>query len=175
MYVTIAATKYADCPEYRGAELKVPAVRALVQDAMERARVLETLAPSIRSLAAPACHDRLHLLRGQLSMEEDQWGNMGETPSVLDGRDLMQYASDIQDRIDEEDWSHEGDRGLAVYLDNQLLKQRVVSMFPGIHVHKLLNKPVQVVDLAVLQDMVDILLRTVHAFRTQPVVHQVPS
>lgn len=39
MYVTIAATKYADCPEYRGAELKVPAVRALVQDAMERARV----------------------------------------------------------------------------------------------------------------------------------------
>ena len=39
MYVTIAAKKYADCPEYRGAELKVPAVRALVQDAMERARV----------------------------------------------------------------------------------------------------------------------------------------
>ncbi len=64
--------------------------------------------------------------------EEDEWGNMGETPSVLDGRDLMQYASDIQERIDEEDWSHEGDRGLAVYLDNQLLKQRVDSMFPGI-------------------------------------------
>lgn len=63
---------------------------------------------------------------------EDGWGNMGETPSVLDGRDLMQYASDIQERINEEDWSHEGDRGLAVYLDNQLLKQRVVSMFPGI-------------------------------------------
>ena len=64
--------------------------------------------------------------------EEDEWGNMGETPSVLDGRDLMQYASAIQERINEEDWSHEGDRGLAVYLDNQLLKQRVVSMFPGI-------------------------------------------
>ena len=64
--------------------------------------------------------------------EEDDWGNMGETPSVLDGRDLMQYASAIQERINEEDWSHEGDRGLAVYLDNQLLKQRVVSMFPGI-------------------------------------------
>ena len=70
-------------------------------------------------------------LQGEF-FEEDQWGNMGETPSVLDGRDLMQYASDIQDRIDEEDWSHEGDRGLAMYLDNQLLKQRVVSMFPGI-------------------------------------------
>lgn len=39
MYVTIAATKYAGCPEYRGAELKVPASRAAVQDAMERARV----------------------------------------------------------------------------------------------------------------------------------------
>lgn len=64
--------------------------------------------------------------------EEDDWGNMGETPSVLDGRDLMQYASAIQERINGEDWSHEGDRGLAVYLDNQLLKQRVVSMFPGI-------------------------------------------
>ena len=70
-------------------------------------------------------------LQGEF-FEEDQWGNMGETPSVLDGRDLMQYASAIQERIDEEDWSHEGGRGLAVYLDNQLLKQRVVSMFPGI-------------------------------------------
>ena len=44
MYVTIAATKYADCPEYRGAELKVPAVRALVQDAMERELKTITLA-----------------------------------------------------------------------------------------------------------------------------------
>lgn len=70
-------------------------------------------------------------LQGEF-FEEDDWGNMGETPSVLDGRDLMQYASAIQERINEEDWSHEGDRGLAVYLDNQLLKQRVVSMFPGI-------------------------------------------
>ena len=70
-------------------------------------------------------------LQGEF-FEEDDWGNMGETPSVLDGRDLMQYASAIQERINGEDWSHEGDRGLAVYLDNQLLKQRVVSMFPGI-------------------------------------------
>ena len=70
-------------------------------------------------------------LQGEF-FEEDEWGNMGETPSVLDGRDLMQYASAIQERINGEDWSHEGDRGLAVYLDNQLLKQRVVSMFPGI-------------------------------------------
>lgn len=70
-------------------------------------------------------------LQGEF-FEENEWGNMGETPSVLDGRDLMQYASAIQERINEEDWSHEGDRGLAVYLDNQLLKQRVVSMFPGI-------------------------------------------
>ena len=70
-------------------------------------------------------------LQGEF-FEEDEWGNMGETPSVLDGRDLMQYASAIQERINGEDWSHEGDRGLAVYLDNQLLKQRVVSMFPDI-------------------------------------------
>ena len=64
--------------------------------------------------------------------EEDEWGNMEETPVVLDGRDLMQYAESIQERLEKEDWSHEGDRGLAEYLDNQLLKQRVVSMFPGI-------------------------------------------
>lgn len=63
---------------------------------------------------------------------EDEWGNMEETPSALDGRDLMQYASAIQERLDGEDWSHEGGRGLAAYLDNQLLKQRVASMFPGI-------------------------------------------
>ena len=64
--------------------------------------------------------------------EEDEWGNMEETPVVLDGRDLMQYAESIQERLEKEDWSHEGDRGLAEYLDNRLLKQRVVSMFPGI-------------------------------------------
>lgn len=39
MYVTIAATKYGNCPEYQGAELKVPATREAVRDAMERARV----------------------------------------------------------------------------------------------------------------------------------------
>lgn len=39
MYVTIAATKYGNCPEYQGAELKVPATREAIQDAMDRARV----------------------------------------------------------------------------------------------------------------------------------------
>ena len=64
--------------------------------------------------------------------EEDEWGNMEETPVVMDGLDLMQYAESIQERLEKEDWSQEGERGLAEYLDNQLLKQRVVSMFPGI-------------------------------------------
>lgn len=64
--------------------------------------------------------------------EEDEWGNMEETPVVMDGLDLMQYAESIQERLEKEDWSQEGERGLAKYLDNQLLKQRVVSMFPGI-------------------------------------------
>ena len=41
MWVTIAATKYGKCPEYQGASLLVPATRAAVQDAMERARVPE--------------------------------------------------------------------------------------------------------------------------------------
>ncbi len=41
MYVTIAAKRYGSCPEYEGAELKVPATREAVQDAMERARVTE--------------------------------------------------------------------------------------------------------------------------------------
>ncbi len=39
MYVTIAAKKYGNCPEYQGAELKLPATREAIQDAMERARV----------------------------------------------------------------------------------------------------------------------------------------
>lgn len=38
MYVTIVATKYGNCPEYQGAELKVPATREAIQDAMDRAR-----------------------------------------------------------------------------------------------------------------------------------------
>lgn len=64
--------------------------------------------------------------------EEDEWGDMEETPVVMNGMDLMQYAESIQEQLEKEDWSHEGDRGLAEYLDNQLLKQRVVSMLPGI-------------------------------------------
>ncbi len=64
--------------------------------------------------------------------EENGWGGMEEIPSVLDGRDLMQYADSIQEYLEKEDWSNEGSRGLAEYLDNQLLKQRVVSIFPGI-------------------------------------------
>lgn len=39
MYVTIAAKAYGNCPEYLGAELKVPATKEAIQDAMERARV----------------------------------------------------------------------------------------------------------------------------------------
>lgn len=64
--------------------------------------------------------------------EENEWGGMEEVPSVLDGRDLMQYADSIQERLEKEDWSEEGRQGLAGYLDNQLLKQRVVSIFPDI-------------------------------------------
>ena len=64
--------------------------------------------------------------------EEDERGNMEETPIIVNGLDLMQYAEFIQEQLEKEDWSHEGERGLAKYLDNQLLKQRVVSMFPGI-------------------------------------------
>lgn len=64
--------------------------------------------------------------------EEDGWGNIEETSMVLDGRDLILYAASIQERMEKEDWSHEGGQGLAKYLDNYLLKQRVKSMFPGI-------------------------------------------
>lgn len=41
MYVTIAAKKYGNSPEYQGAELKVPATREAIRDAMDRARVRE--------------------------------------------------------------------------------------------------------------------------------------
>ena len=64
--------------------------------------------------------------------EENEWGNMEETPLVLDGRDLLQYADSIQECLEKEDWFQEGDRGLAEYMDHRLLKQRVMSIFPGI-------------------------------------------
>lgn len=51
---------------------------------------------------------------------------------MLDGRDLLQYANSIQERLEKEDWSQEGDRGLAEHMDHRLLKQRVTSIFPGI-------------------------------------------
>ena len=55
-----------------------------------------------------------------------------DTSEELDGRGLIPYASAILEKLKQEDWSYEGEKGLARYLSNQLLARRVVRMFPSI-------------------------------------------
>lgn len=64
--------------------------------------------------------------------EPDGYGGFSDTPAELDGAALLQYEAEIQKKLSREDWSHEGEQGLAMYLNNQLLRRRVVSMFPTI-------------------------------------------
>lgn len=59
-----------------------------------------------------------------------EWGDGAS--AVRDSRELLQYADAIRKCLDKEDWSQEKGRGLAEYMDHRLLKQRVMSIFPGI-------------------------------------------
>ena len=52
----------------------------------------------------------------------------------MSGRDICGYQEDILSLIEQEHLDTEGDRGLAVYLDNVLLGRKVYSMNPTVEV-----------------------------------------
>ena len=58
-----------------------------------------------------------------------------EYQSSFSAYNLAGYEYDIRKAI-EDDYIQEGPKGLAQYLDNQLLKQRVISMFPTVEVYR---------------------------------------
>ena len=52
----------------------------------------------------------------------------------MNGRDICKYREDILSLIEREHLDTEGDRGLAVYLDNVLLGRKVYGMKPTVEV-----------------------------------------
>lgn len=58
-----------------------------------------------------------------------------EYQSLFSAYNLAGYEYNIRKAI-EDDYIQEGQKGLAQYLDNQLLKQRLISMFPTVEVYR---------------------------------------
>lgn len=85
----------------------------------------------------PRLTDDLNTIRLMSPLEgnlypRDAYGEYADASMVLDGSDLLAYEAMIRERLAAEDWSYEGEAGLALYLNNALLKRRVVSLFPSI-------------------------------------------
>ncbi|WP_270816157.1 hypothetical protein [Hungatella effluvii] len=66
--------------------------------------------------------------------EKNEWGDMKWDAIHMNGRDICKYREDILSLIEREHLDTEGDRGLAVYLDNVLLGRKVYGMKPTVEV-----------------------------------------
>ncbi|MBS6955372.1 MAG: hypothetical protein KH230_19330 [Enterocloster asparagiformis] len=66
--------------------------------------------------------------------EKNEWGDLEQDSIPMSGRDICDYQEDILSLIEREHLDTEGDRGLAVYLDNVLLGRKVYSMNPTVEV-----------------------------------------
>lgn len=64
----------------------------------------------------------------------DEWGNTSEDREEVTPKELCQYEEQITGKITQERLDTEGDRGLAVYLDNRLLGRKVYSMTPAVEI-----------------------------------------
>lgn len=57
--------------------------------------------------------------------ERNEWGDLDYDSVDMDSDELCAYQDLILEAIEREHLDEEGDRGLAVYLDNPLLKRKV--------------------------------------------------
>ena len=64
--------------------------------------------------------------------ERSEWGDLENTPVYMGTDELCDYQEEILEAIERERLDSEGDRGLAVYLRNELLKRKVYSMNPTV-------------------------------------------
>ena len=64
--------------------------------------------------------------------ERNDWGDLENEPLDMDASELCAYKDVILEAIEREHLDTEGDRGLAVYLDNVMLKRKVQSMKPTV-------------------------------------------
>lgn len=62
---------------------------------------------------------------------ENEWGEYENESEDLDASELLEYEDVILDRIEKEKLPDEGERGLAVYLDDDL-SQKVHSINPSV-------------------------------------------
>ena len=65
---------------------------------------------------------------------KDDWGELEECSEELFPSELCSYETEILKRIAEENLEEEGDRGLAVYLDDPKLEEKIYSMKPTVEV-----------------------------------------
>lgn len=64
--------------------------------------------------------------------ERNEWGDLENNPVNMGMDELCDYQNEILTAIAGERLDTEGNRGLAVYLDNELLKRKVFSMNPTV-------------------------------------------
>lgn len=64
--------------------------------------------------------------------ERNEWGDLENEPADMGADELCAYQDVILEAIEREHLDTEGDRGLAVYLDNAMLKRKVHSMKPTV-------------------------------------------
>lgn len=62
---------------------------------------------------------------------ENEWGDYENEPENLDASDILEYEATILDRIEKEKLPDEVERGLAIYLDDDL-SQKVHSINPSV-------------------------------------------
>lgn len=65
---------------------------------------------------------------------KDGWGNLEECGEEVFPAELCSHETEIRERIAKENLPEEGDRGLAVYLNDPGLKEKIYSMKPTVEV-----------------------------------------
>ncbi len=64
--------------------------------------------------------------------ERNEWGGLEDEPVDIGADELCAYQGEILKAIKRERLDTEGERGLAVYLDNEMLKRKVYRMTPTV-------------------------------------------
>lgn len=63
---------------------------------------------------------------------KNEWGDTENEPEDMDATEIVEYQEEILAAIKREHLPNEGERGLAVYLDNDVLKGKVYSINPAV-------------------------------------------
>lgn len=73
-------------------------------------------------------------LKGIIYPYDEEWGGISNQEGEVSSKGLCMYKDKILERIEQECLEEEGERGLAIYLHNCLLKRKVFSMNPTVEI-----------------------------------------